>query len=332
MKKINSFVKKVFLGLYDPLEANDLLSDNRSKEILQNEWDLSENQKSEGGFDISQEFSKLKYNISFETNTNNKKVKFSVYRKKLLKIAASILIPVLFASISYYAYEYYMDNSPENIVMYKSAKGQRSFYTLADGTKVWLNSNSSLKLNKKGYNKTKREVELEGEAFFDVTKSEKSFIVKSGNFEVKVHGTSFNVNAYPDNELIEATLVTGKVAIEISSKYNKQSQILVPGQKASFYKTEEALVVNYVNTAYYTDWVEGKLSFDNQYLDKVIDGLSKHFNIKISLAPELKQKYRYTLTIKDESINEVLDLLKITSSIDYKKQKDGFVIFEKKIK
>lgn len=329
MININSFVKKLFLGLYDPLEANDLLSDKNSKELLQNEWELTENQKSKDYFDISLEFNRLKDNINLDTVTKTKSINLFDYKKRLLKIAASILIPLFIATISYYSYEYYIINSPENTIVYHSANGQRSSYILEDGTKIWLNSNSSIKLNKSKFNKSKREVELSGEAFFDVTKSEKPFIVKSDNFEVKVQGTSFNINAYRENEVIEATLVTGKISVEINNKYNKQNQLLFPGQKASFIKSEQTLIVNQVNTEYYIAWVEGKLSFDNQYLDKVIEGLSKHFNTTIELVPELKHKYRYTLTIKDESITEVLDLLKITSSINYKHQNDKFIIFEK---
>lgn len=331
MNKIIFFVKKLFWGLYDPLEANELLTDKKSNEVFQNEWELanSESERKTIVFDVDSEFIKLKERIQMESNQTSKKYFLNFNRKYLLKVAASILLPLFIASISYFIYDYVTSNSPENTITYSSSNGQRSFYTLVDGTKVWLNSNSVLKLKKNKFDKRNREVELIGEAFFDVTKSETPFIVIANNFEVKVYGTSFNVNAYTENESIEATLVRGKVSVNITDKYNTQSQILMPGQKASYIKSEHTLVVNEVNTEFYTAWVDGKLSFDNQYLDKVVEGLSKHFKIGIELAPELKQKYRYTLTIKDESITEVMELLKITSSINYI-QKDGKIIISEK--
>jgi len=114
-------------------------------------------------------------------------------------------------------------------------KGEEYQLVLSDGTRVWLNSETSLKFPVQ-FTHNKREVILEGEAFFEVTKNPNApFIVKTGQMDVEVLGTSFNVSAYKDEATVQATLVEGKV--KVSSQYgNASEQILKPNEQAVFSK------------------------------------------------------------------------------------------------
>ncbi len=189
--------------------------------------------------------------------------------------------------------------------------GAKTSITLPDSSVVWLNSGSSLSYSPEF--KGKRLVSLIGEAYFDVKKSKKPFVVSTRLGEVVVKGTSFNVQAY-ENELLQATLVKGSVLVR--EIVNKKEVILSPGEQVQIQNGQ--LTVKSVETDLYTSWKEGKLIFRKEYLPEVVKRLERWYNVKIDLDDDERlNDIWFTGKLELESFSEVLDLLRVTSSVDY---------------
>jgi ferric-dicitrate binding protein FerR (iron transport regulator) len=211
--------------------------------------------------------------------------------------------------------------------------GQMSQLVLSDGTKVWLNSGTTLRYPDKFGDKS-RSVTITGEAFFKVAKiQDKPFTINSTDLSVQVLGTSFNFSAYKEDNFSSVTLVEGKVAIEDG----KGAAIahLRPGQMATKEKSSDKLNIKEVKTASYSAWTEGKIFFDDERLDQIAFKLERWFNVKISFEdPQLKSK-RFTGTIlKNKPVDQIMQALELLSPIKFKHQvnangKDKITIYKR---
>ena len=189
--------------------------------------------------------------------------------------------------------------------------GAKTNFQLPDGSIVWLNSGSELSFPSQ-FDKT-RPVTLTGEAFFEVEKSSKPFIVSTIYGEVEVQGTSFDVKAFA-NEGFQTTLVEGSV--KVKGRNNSDVVALQPGQQANL--SENKIIVGNVETELFTSWKEGKLIFRDEQLPLVAKRLERWYNVKIELAGDKRlTEIRYNGTLEMESFSEVLQLLKVTAPIDY---------------
>ncbi|MCK4361622.1 MAG: FecR family protein, partial [Bacteroidales bacterium] len=199
--------------------------------------------------------------------------------------------------------------------------GEKAKVVLSNGTKIWINSGSSLKYPDVFTGKNP-EVFLEGEAFFDVSHNRnKPFIVTTSLIQVEVLGTEFNISSYPDDETIETTLVTGTVKItskNAKSKLGKENYILKPNEKATFSKNNNTIVVDEVITKYYTSWKDGRLYFNNETFEKIAKRLERWYDLEIKLTGSELKYNRYTCVVnKDKTIEHVLNLLNICTPIEY---------------
>lgn len=191
-------------------------------------------------------------------------------------------------------------------------------FLLPDSSHVWLNSGSVFKYPV-SFAKDKRQVELTGEAFFDVAKDElHPFLVKAGKMNVEVKGTRFNVINYPDESLTELILESGSVRL-FSGNYedNKTITNIKPGELAIYDTVKNKLSVSKVDVRKYTAWKEGMLIFRDDHMEEVVRKLNRWFNVEIILqSPELKE-YVYTATYRDETLPQILELLKISAPLKY---------------
>lgn len=203
--------------------------------------------------------------------------------------------------------------------------GQISKVVLPDGSMVWLNSGSELSYSNL-FATDNRNVDLSGEAYFQVTKNEDlPLIVSSGELQVKVLGTKFNVNAYTESEKIEVVLESGKVEL-LSSKSEAFQYQLKPGEKATFNKADRELDLSRVNTIKYTSWKDGMINIYNQPLDELVERLELRYNQKFEYVKELKD-YHFTFTIKNESLDETIKLMEQIAPIKAI-QKDDIIEFK----
>jgi ferric-dicitrate binding protein FerR (iron transport regulator) len=202
-------------------------------------------------------------------------------------------------------------------IVVSADKGQRTVCSLPDGTKVWLNSDSKLEYPKQ-FSKKCRRVKLTGEAYFDVVKNPKQpFIVEASFISIKVLGTKFNVKSYPKEKTIETTLESGSVSLQkIDAKHNSTPVIIKPQQKATFSIDHQDFKLESVNSELLTSWKDGKLIFDNELINEVALKIERHYGLKVNVS-NCKPDDRITLTVKEETIEEVLRLIQLTTPVNF---------------
>ena len=195
--------------------------------------------------------------------------------------------------------------------------GSRSQLTLSDGTKVNLNSDSHLELAD-NFSSKNRTVSLTGEGYFEV-KSDKEhpFTVKTDKFNIKVTGTKFNVNSYSDDENVSATLAEGH--IQLSAK-NQETYILTPGEKISFNQKTMSPSREKADVEAELAWVNGEFIFKQIPFPDLIRRLERWYDVTLLYKGSEFDTMLYSGRFKNqETIWQVLDALKLTSPIDYKK-------------
>lgn len=200
--------------------------------------------------------------------------------------------------------------------------GRKSQLTLADGTKVWLNAGSKMAFPSKFKGK-KREVFVEGEAYFEVAHNkEMPFYANAGEISIKVLGTKFNLSAYKNEKLIETILIEGQVTVSDRSAFGLRSNetILSPNQKATFNKDLQTISVkNVPDVEMAIAWTDGWFKFSKQSLDEVLKKLERYYNIKFEFDKGFSTSDIITgkLDLK-ESIEQVMVALTDVANIDFK--------------
>lgn len=231
--------------------------------------------------------------------------------RRVASIAAMLLVGLLLGSITTYLIS--GTNKKTEQLVFETPRGEKSMVKLPDGTEVWLNANSRLVYN--SFTKNQRQVELKGEAFFKVTHNEQApFVVKTNECDIKVLGTTFNVMAYDDFGRKEITLLEGKVDVRAGEK----EQILKPGQ--SLVLKNNQMQIAEVNTSQASAWVDNKFNFKDIPLSELIQRLENWYDVDITLENPSGREVNYTGTFKnEETIWQVLDAIKVYTSIEYEK-------------
>nr|WP_294899442.1 FecR family protein [uncultured Pedobacter sp.] len=198
---------------------------------------------------------------------------------------------------------------------------------LSDGTKVWLNADSHLRYPV-DFDKDKRVVELEGEAYFEVAKMNgKPFIVKTQNQEVKVLGTHFNINSYGYDGGIKTTLLEGSVMISRNIKNGAsetlQSKMLVPGEQSFVSQDLKDISVKKVNTVEAIDWKEGLFIFNDEPIQSITKRLAKWYNVKFVFDGDFSKVHFAGNYSRDKSLNNLLNNIELTGLVHFKVEGSG---------
>ena len=204
--------------------------------------------------------------------------------------------------------------------------GKRAYLLLSDGSRVWLNSGSKLTFPP-AFKGLTREVYLDGEALFEVAKNAgKPFYVKTEFFQTKVYGTKFNIQAYKQDDNFSIVLVEGKISLNSNEQLKAPEVFLVPNQRATISKeTKTFEITNVENTAFYTAWVEGYLTFNNEKVSNVLKRVSRYYNVIIDAENLTKVETIYgKLDLKDNQ-ERVLDGISFISKTKYVKQGNKYV-------
>lgn len=255
-----------------------------------------------------------------KTNYRSLRTRFRIS----LGIAATIILFMFFGAIFFInSHKVFQKTYTENI----APAGHKSHVILPDGTKAFLNSGTVLRYDNL-FGKKYRKIDLVGEAFFEVEKNEKlPFTINTVDVTVKVVGTKFNIMAYANDDCVETTVTEGKVSV--TENHNQSSLVLTANQKATFHKNTKLLLLDDINPGSYISWKEDVLTFDNENFSNVIKKLERWYDVTIQVEGKDSIVDRYTLTIKRESLQEVLELISLTTSIDYT-IKDNKVIIKYK--
>jgi transmembrane sensor len=291
--------------------------DNRSAfESYKKIW---ESGKVDKNYDLIRAKERIEYKINQRRNRPKR------IFNSLEKVAAILFLPLLILSV--YLYSNLMKPGDQELeTIYQTVDcpiGNRSKINLPDGTMVWLNSGSSITFPVSFSEEKKRQVSLSGEAYFKVVKDlRRPFILSLGEVTMRVTGTSFNVVNYLDEEQIEVMLESGKVDLYTGSDSKSDDRTrLVPGQLARIEKGTNRLTVNQVNAEQYVSWTEGYLVFDEGKMSEVIRKLRRWYNVEIEVVDQEINDYSFTATIKEETLDQFLDLLVFTSPIEYEIEK-----------
>jgi ferric-dicitrate binding protein FerR (iron transport regulator) len=186
---------------------------------------------------------------------------------------------------------------------------------LEDGTKVQLNAASSIKFPE-FFNGSNREIELDGEAYFEVAKDKAHpFIVKANGTQVQVFGTHFNINAYSDNPDITTTLLEGSVKMSKGTA----AVMLLPGQQGTVNQSGSSIKVSQADVEANMAWINGFFVFHDQSIINIMRQVSRWYDVDIQYQDAEVQENEFGGTIsKYKDIKELLDNIKLTGSIHYK--------------
>lgn len=189
--------------------------------------------------------------------------------------------------------------------------------TLSDGTKVYLNSNTTLEYPTMFSGET-REVILTGEAYFEVEKNTgKPFIVRSGTTSVKVYGTKFNVNAY-DTKSVKTSLVSGSVGMSVEGKREIK---IKPGQMVSMNTKSGVGVVSYINTNKYEAWLNGYFRCDDEDIEIILSDIERWYGVTFGYSSAEVSDSKISASInRDMPIEDVLKLLELSSEVKFAKK------------
>jgi len=344
LRKIDRIIVRYLLHEADASEQEYLL--NWLKEDINNRhyffafkntWEISQ-------FNIPELAKTGKSLLSLKEQMQRKDSEIDFSHKKPLilrwiKYAASIiLVAALGLTAVIISRKFENTKIPVLFTEIVTVNGQKKEITLPDGTKVWLNSGTTFKYTE-DYGEVNREVYLQGEAFFDVTRDEsKTFIVKAGDLTIRVLGTSFNVNCYPDNKVVETTVISGIVSIEnVNTEKGSDIVILNKLEKGTFLKDQQKMMIdkNMINdpvkplalkkltlsedeTGYIASWKDQTLSFNNETFEEMAVKLQRWFNVSIRIEDESLKNYRYKGKFDNvRNIYQVLEVVRLATPITY---------------
>src|SRR5690625_1060658 len=263
--------------------------------------------------------------------------------KQLLRVAAILLI---IAIPSYYLIssgtESLISGTETEIAMQniQTSRGERASMEFSDGSKVMLNSMSTLRFPK-AFQGSKRELYLEGEAFFQVARNEDlPFIVYANGTEVTVLGTEFNVNSYRENEAVEVVVREGTVAVNpdgLHGNSKKQQDqikesdqdndgvIVTKGQRTTVKPGDRPTSPENVLLAPHLAWVNGEMIFEGTPMHKVVQRLRRAYNLHFEVADSTLLSKRLKASFKRERLDKVLEIISFSLDIRYEMRGDTVV-------
>jgi transmembrane sensor len=231
-------------------------------------------------------------------------------RAFLWKAAVSLTLILFTAG---FCYQYF--GQSEQVVV-STGESQKRSLLLPDGSRIILNFNSTLTYDKRWPVRGNREVMLKGEAFFDVTHNEKRpFYVKTGRMEIKVLGTAFNVKSDEMNNIFEATLIRGKVAIKNLEAPNSSATVLVPNEQAFFSNEHKKIQTVSLTPDESSYWKKGKLVFEDEPVGVIVRELEKWYGVKIALEADSRDCL-FNLNVNEETLSEVLGLFESVTGVE----------------
>lgn len=236
----------------------------------------------------------------------------------LYKIAAILAIPLTFA-LSWYFLQANEQAVPEAQLCEISApKGHVAKCILPDGTEVWLNTNSTICYNTTIFNLDVRQVQLSGEAFFEVAKNkEVPFQVTTPVAIINVTGTSFNVKAYPESNTFETVLEKGSVELELNN-HSRQLVNLIPGERAVYNMHEKNISIEQVDANFFSAWRNGEILFKDATLADLTKELERIYDIRIHLKDAKLGEFRFRgMFSYNNNLIEALEKIKHTAGISY---------------
>jgi transmembrane sensor len=238
----------------------------------------------------------------------------------VLKYAAAV---ALFIAASVVVWKM-ISQSSEGYTLTKieAPKGARTSITLPDSSHIWLNAESYITFDQQ-FGKSNRNLTLEGEAFFDVTKDDVPFKVHTRSYDIAVLGTAFNVKAYADDNISTTTLVHGSLKVTRNVKGKTEEFLLHPNEKIVLRGDTTERINNAItlekniDAAAEADWKDGWLTVRGESLEDLSKKIERLYNVKIEFQDENMKSYRYSGRIQQFSLEQVMNALALTSPVRF---------------
>lgn len=266
----------------------------------------------------------------------------SVVRMMAWLSAAAAAMVIGYFTWSYMSFDSGQHNTAHAQNTVSTKRGSKSKIQLPDGTQVWLNADSKITYNENFQGKN-REVQLSGEAFFDVVHdAERPFVIHTNVIDVKVLGTAFNVRSYADEKNTETSLIRGSVEITLRNNPDKKiilkpnDKLIVDNQEATAEASSPDVIrkqqhrnhatlltlgkVNFKEnetSALETLWVKNKLAFDKESLEEIAMKIERWYDVKVNIPDSKIRKVEYSAVFEDEDLEQVMEALRITGNFHY---------------
>lgn len=295
----------------------EINAQKENKEIFKKvkiSWAFLSSTRKLSNYEIENAYLKTQYKISGEKRRLNTTLEI------VFKYAAIIVFLISLTTI-YYTNKQQINrtDTPQKLsyTSFITENGQRSKVVLPDSSIVWLNSGTTLSYPS-NFSEQNRKVTLNGQAFFQVCHKENNpFLVQANGLIVKVLGTKFDVDAYPEKDKIAVVLESGKVELAHNG-FESFNCTMKPGEKATFSIVNNALTVNDTDAAIYSSWKDGKLIFRNESMRNVVKKLRRWYNINIEVADEEVFSSIFSGTIQNESYEEIFRYIEIVCDVKCK--------------
>jgi transmembrane sensor len=355
---ISYFTRSITEG--DLVQLNEWIcasNENRSNfNKLKDSWILSDGKKLDLITHSEESWNTLKQKLTKNRSEfrlglrliSREKVNYTKY----FKLAASwLLIFGLGSSVSWWISgrpKQKITTTTNRTIEISTPLGARSMIKMPDSTQIWLNAGTTITYSQ-DYAQETRTLYLNGEAYFKVAKDNlHPFIVNTQGIVVRALGTRFNVKAYPEEKTISATLEEGKIDIKIlgmadkyerallnpkdkliynketkkTEKYVESSDKKVNPEGTSQVKPKDINILSNVRTELYTSWKDPRWIIYREPLSTLVPMLERRFNLKIIFVDELLKNYKFTGTIENETVDQILSALRLTAPLDYQINKD----------
>lgn len=270
---------------------------------LKNIWDISHPTFVSTDIDTDNALNKVLPKVHKPTRIN--------LLKRYQQIASIILLPIVIA----FGY-YYFSSSNSEISSHEvfTQYGTRTSLMLTDGSKVCLNAGSTLIYPDK-FKDNSRNVSLSGEAYFEVESSKaKPFSVQAKNLVITATGTAFNINSYKSDSISAISLDHGVLSVTTE---DGEKITLSAGETLLYNNNTKQYAVNNASSRKLTSWKEGILIFRDDSLEYVFKRLEQMYNVKFVFKDSKIKQYKYRATFKNESLEEILYLLRLSAPIEY---------------
>lgn len=311
----NSDLKMDYTGdnlIHGVRTLKDIDNEEELEQLLKKQWDELFEQKIEEEKSFDHILHKIHYDINTRGENDKKKGIIIRIARSFSRIAAILIVPLsIYSAIQFFNKK---PNTDMSWIEINAPGWTRTQFRLPDGTIGWLNNNSSIRYYENFYKK--RDVVLSGEVYLDVSRNlKKPFNIKAGEIMVTVTGTKLNIVSYDDEDIVEVVLEEGEVIcsdIEMQDSY-----ILKPNDYLTFNKTTRDFTIKPAANEKYSSWKDGRLVFRNDPLDVIARRLERWYNIEVDLKGDFSDKPTLRATFLDENLEEVLELLRLSLSVNY---------------
>lgn len=327
--KVQEIIKKYFAGDYSEKVQNGFLNWFKNGEntiekenALKDVWD---NIEVEADNSTQESYSALASIIN--ENNKPKRPQTSLF-KKILRVAAVMMLPLISTGITYFVMKNHQKQSEGiQLVEHIVPHGEIKTITLPDSSAVTINSGSIVIYPYKFSGQ--RDIFLNGEAYFDVVRDDsKPFVVKTADLHVQALGTSFNVSSYLDSDNASVTLESGKLLVEFRNQAN-EAVIIQPGEQIAYYRPTGNYEKRNVDVNRVTAWIEGSVIIQSLTFSELAKVIERRYAIQVYYNSSKFANDRITLTTAEgETVNELMNILQyLIPGLEYRIENDKLYIY-----